>query len=93
MRNIHNRMDVQIRAWFKSFLLRYCANEFPEYGGEISDIIKEQMIQGFNLSVQELLVCDEMSIKDIVKENPSFSDKLKSFKHALKLYCGNQGYI
>ena len=53
--NIHNRMDEQIRVWFKDFLLRYCDNEFQVYA-DISDIITEQMIQGFNLSAQELLV-------------------------------------
>lgn len=91
-RNIHNRMDKQIRAWFKVFLLRYCDDEFAEYD-EIIDIITEQMIQGFNLSVQELLVCNEVSLKQLISENTEFKEKLTGFKNVLRQYCEEQGYI
>ena len=31
IRNIHNRMDKQIRKWFKQILSSYCMGEFSEY--------------------------------------------------------------
>jgi len=89
--NIHKRMDGQIRIWFKDFLLRYCNNEFDDYN-DIGDIITEQMIQEFNLSIKELLVCNEMSIKQLVSEKPEFKDSLNKFKTALKVYSERQGY-
>jgi hypothetical protein len=91
MRNIHRRMDEQIRIWFKVFLIRFCNNEFDEYD-EIGDIVTEQMIQGFNLSVQELLVCNEMSVKQLVIERPKYNERLNYFKKMLKAYCETQGY-
>ena len=93
VRNIHNRMDEQIRIWFNDFLHRFCNNEFDEYDDDITDIIKEQMIQGFNLSVQELLVCNEMSVRTLAAENPAFKNDLNKFKIALKEYCKGQGYF
>ena len=94
MRNIHNRMDTQIRIWFKDFLLRFCKNEIEGYGdNDIDDIIKEQMIQGFNLSVQELLVCNEMSVRPLIADNPEFRNNLSKFKKTLKEYCEKQSYI
>jgi hypothetical protein len=92
VRNIHNRMDGQIRIWFRDFLLQYCDKKFAEYK-EVSDIIIEQMIQGFNLSVQELLVCNEMSVKPIVSEESQYKDSLNKFKKSLKEYCEEQGFV
>jgi hypothetical protein len=92
VKNIHSRMDKQIRFWFEKFLLRYCANEFAEYDGNITDIINEQMIQGFNLSVQELLVCNEMSVKTILKQQPEHKKMLNKFKSAISSYCLDLNY-
>ncbi len=92
MRNIHGCMEMLIRSWFEKLLLDYGNGDFDEYE-EIDDFINEQMIQGFNLSANELLICNEMSIKDVLKANPSIRAKLKSFKQALNTYCENQGYI
>jgi hypothetical protein len=92
VKNIHNRMDGQIRIWFKDFLLRYCDKSFADYD-EIDDIITEQMIQGFNLSTQELLVCNEMSAKPVISENLEYKDAINGFKKALKEYCEEQGFV
>jgi len=92
VRNIHNCMDKQIRAWFKDVLLQYCNNEFEAYE-DINDIIEEQMIQGFNLSVQELLVCNKMSVTPIIVERTEFKYSLNKFKNTLKQYCERQGYV
>ena len=91
VKNIHKRMDGLIRIWFKDFLLQYCDNKFDDYN-DINDIITEQMIQGFNLSIQELLVCNEMSIRQIISEKPEFKDSLNKFKTTLKVYSERQGY-
>ena len=95
VRNIHNRMDKQIRSWFSCFLLKYCNNGFEGYNNlsDIEDIIVEQMIQGFNISTQELLVCSEMSMRKLTTENPEHKEKLKVFKDALKKYCKQQEFI
>ena len=92
VRNIHYRMNGQIRIWFKDFLLRYCDKKFAEYD-EVSDIIIEQMIQGFNLSVQELLVCNEMSVILIISEKSQCKDSLNKFKKTLREYCEEQGFV
>lgn len=90
--NIHARMDTQIRAWFRDILLKYCKGEFDEYS-EVNDIVYEQMVQAFNLSVAELLVCNKMSVRHLITENREFADKLKSFKRDLRKYCDNKGYL
>jgi hypothetical protein len=72
--------------------LNYCSGKFEEYVDD-NDFILEQMIQNFNLSINELLVCNEMSIRELITANPTIRDKLKSFKGSLKTYCENQGYI
>jgi hypothetical protein len=92
MKNIHRRMDNQIRKWFNDILIKYNKNEYSDYTN-ISDIILEKMIGDFKLSVNEILVCNEMSIKDLKKENPSFKTKLDGFKKELKAYCVNNGYL
>ena len=55
IRNIHNRMDKQIRKWFKQILSSYCMGEFSEYDN-IEDIIVEQMVQNFKLSMNEIII-------------------------------------
>jgi len=92
IKNIHKCMDKQIRVWFRDILLQYCDNEFDEYD-DISDIIVEQMVQGFNLSAQELLVCNEMSVTPIVVEKVELKDNLNEFKKILKQFCLRQGYV
>ena len=89
--NIHGCMEVQIRKWFADFLIRYCNNEFDEYS-EISDILTEQMIEGFGLSAKELLTCNEMSVKELISKNPNFRNDLHNFKKALKKYCETMLY-
>ena len=86
IRDIHKCMDAQIRNWFGGFLVRYCNNEFMDYD-EISDIITEQMIEGFNLSLKELSVCNEMSVKNLISDKPDFKANLQEFKRSLKEYC------
>jgi hypothetical protein len=92
MRNIHKCMTNQIKMWYKGILLKYCSGEFEEYTDD-DDFIFEQMVQNFNLSVNELAICNEMSVRDLAAEKPGIMDKLKSFKESLANYCENQGYI
>ena len=47
-------------------LLSFCCGEYDGYDNP-KDVIAEQMIQSFKLSVNELLVCNEMSV--ILKPN------------------------
>jgi hypothetical protein len=92
MRNIHKCMIKQISVWYQDILLKYCSGEFGAYTDN-NDFIFEQMIQNFNLSVNELLICNEMSIHKLTAANPAIRDKLKSFKKSLRTYCENHGYV
>lgn len=92
IRNIHRCMDKQIRAWFSDFLLDYCNGKYSDYN-EIQDIIIEQMIQNFKLSVNELLVCNEMSVRDLISEYRKHEHSLKDFKSVIEAYCDEFGYI
>jgi len=91
IRNINNCMNGLIRKWFSQFLVKYCEDEYKEYK-DINDIIQEQMIQNLYLSVNELIICNEMSVKKLIKENPNNKLKLEDFKSGLKKYCTEKGY-
>jgi hypothetical protein len=88
IRNIHKCMTDQIKSWYQDILLKYCSGEFESYIDD-NDFIFEQMIQNFNLSVNELFVCNEMSIRELTTANPIIRDKLISFKKSLRIYCEN----
>ncbi|MHB9291953.1 hypothetical protein Holit_01041 [Hollandina sp. SP2] len=92
IRNIHKCMINRIKTWYQDILLKYCSGEFGAYTDN-NDFIFEQMIQNFNLSVNELLVCNEMSINKLPTTNPAIREKLRFFKKSLKTYCENQGYV
>lgn len=92
IRNIHSRMNEQIRVWFTDLLSDYCNNKFSDYDN-VEDIINEQMVQTFKLSINEMLVCKEMSNKGLIKKFPQCKDILKEFKEAVSLYCENLGYV
>ena len=92
MKNIHRGMENTIKNWYKNILLKYCKNEFENYDNP-KDIIIEQMIQSFKLSVNELLICKEASINDLISSNFEFKDKLKEFKRVISEYCQEMGYI
>ena len=94
MKNIHRCMDQPIRKWCEQILLSYCAEE-GEYGAysNPADFITEQMIQSFKLSVNELLVCNEMSVSHIITAHRGYSKKLKEYKATLATYCADMGYV
>lgn len=94
IKNIHRCMDKPIRKWCKQILLGYCAGE-GEYGSynDPKDFIFEQMIQNFKLSVNELLVCNEMSVNSISPDDQGYTAKLKEYKTAMSAYCKDMGYI
>jgi hypothetical protein len=92
IKNIHRCMDGQIRIWFSRVLIDFCIGNYAEYDNP-KDIIVEQMIQNFKLSVNELLICNEMSGRDLITEHREFEDKLKQFKLAIFEYCSDLEYI
>ena len=92
IRSIHRCMDKSIRKWFEQILLSFCAGEYEGYD-EPKAFISEQMIQSFKLSVNELLVCNEMSASGLITTHRGYQDKLKDFKKALHDYCLQMGYI
>lgn len=57
------------------------------------DVISEQMIQSFKLSVNELLVCNEMSVSSLITAHRGYQTKLKDFKKAISDHCQEMGYI
>jgi len=91
MRNINRCMDKQIRSWFEKLLSDYCNDSFSDYEDE-KDIIKEKMIQSFKLSVNELLICNEMTVRNLITKYREFEPKLRKFKAAVTSYCDEFGY-
>lgn len=89
---IHRRMNKLIRKWYKQVLLSFCSGKFEGYENP-KDIIVEQMISSFKLSVNELLICNEMSIRNLETEYPNYQSQLRNFKKALTEYCQEVGYI
>ncbi len=92
IKNIHNKMDACIRKWYGQVLLSYCKKEYEDYKNP-QDVLLEIMIQSFKLSVNELLVCNEMSVSPLITEHRGYERKLKDFKKAVSAYCQDMGYI
>ena len=92
MHTIHKCMNKPIRKWYKQVLLSFCAGEYEGYD-EPKDIISEQMIQSFKLSANELLICNEMSVSDLITAHRGYQTKLKEFKKVVTEYCQELGYI
>ena len=55
--------------------------------------IREQMIQSFKLSTNELLICNEMSVNGLITAHRGYQTKLKEFKKVVAEYCQELGYI
>lgn len=92
MKTIHRHMDRPIRKWFEQVLLSFCAGEYEGYDNP-KDVILEQMIQSFKLSVNELLVCNEMSVRSLITDHRDYQIKLKNFKKSVSEHCQEMGYV
>lgn len=92
IKNIHNKMDAFIRKWYEQVLLSFCKGEYEGYDNP-KDVISEQMIQSFKLSVNELLVCNEMSVSSLITAHRGYQAKLKNFKKAVEDHCQERGYL
>ena len=92
IKGIHRCMCKPIRKWYEQVLLSFCAGEYEGYDTP-EDFISEQMIQSFKLSINELLICNEMSVSSLITEHRGYQAKLKSFKSAVSSYCQEMGYI
>ncbi len=92
MNMIHRCMNKPIRKWYEQVLLSFCAGEYEGYD-EPKDIISEQMIQSFKLSTNELLICNEMSVSNLITAHRGYQTKLKEFKKVVAGYCQELGYI
>lgn len=89
---IHRCMDKLIRKWFSELLLSFCQGEYDGYDNP-KDVILEKMILSFNLSVNELLVCNEMSVNSLITAHRGYQTKLKDFKKAVFDHCQEMGYV
>lgn len=85
-------MNESIRKWYSEILVSFCAGEFSDYK-EARDLLTEYMIQSFKLSVNELLVCNEMSVSSLITQHRGYQTKLKHFKKTIADYCQEMGYI
>lgn len=99
MSNIHKCMDKQIRKWFSNLLIEYAKGNYDEDYSDVNDLIYEEMVQNYNFSANELLVCNEMSINEYVKNYKNYGiDKvnvvrLKTMKESVYKYCNEQALI
>ena len=89
---IHKCMNKLIRKWFEKVLISFCNGEYEDYDNP-KDVISEQMITSFNLSTNELLVCKEMSVRNLIKDHRVYKEKLKNFKKEISKYCEEMGYV
>lgn len=92
MKIIHRYMNNPIRKWYEQVLLSFCAGEYEDYV-EPKDIITEQMIQSFKLSINELLICNEMSVSSLITAHRGYQTKLRDFKKVVTQFCQELGYI
>lgn len=92
MKFIHKSMNKVIRKWYCKVLLNYCEGEYEDYTSPI-DIIDEQIVQSFKISVNELLICNEMSVSDLITEHRDYQTKLNNFKKSMVDYCQKMGYL
>lgn len=92
MESINKCMNKPIRKWFSQILLSFCIGKYDEYDNS-KDFILEQMIPSFKLSINELIVCNEMSVSKLITEHRGYEAKLKEFKKVMKEYCQETGYI
>lgn len=92
MKNIHRCMYKMIRRWYEDILLSFCAEKYEGYD-EPKDIIFEKMIRTFKFSMNELLVCNEMSMSTLITRHREYQGKLKDFKREMETYCQEMGYI
>lgn len=91
IQNINNCMYKHIREWYTNILTRFCAGELEGYNNA-RDLLIEQMIQSFKLSVSELLVCNGMSVKSLITKHKEYKAKLNDFKKTIADYCIEMGY-
>jgi hypothetical protein len=75
-------MYKHIREWYTNILTRFCAGELEGYNNA-RDLLIEQMIQSFKLSVSELLVCNGMSVKSLITKHKEYKAKLNDFKKTI----------
>lgn len=92
MSGIHRCMNLPIRKWYGQVLLSFCRGEYEGYDSP-EDFIYEQMVQSFKLSINELLICNEMSVGSLITSHRGYQSKLKGFKTAVTNYCQERGYI
>ena len=92
IRNIHKSMEKLIKKWYSNVIIGFCKGEYPDYD-EAHGFISEYMIQSFKLSVNELLICNGMSMKSLITENRVYETQLKNFKAVINKYCVDAGYI
>lgn len=92
MKNVHKGIVPLIRKWYGQVLISFCKGEYEGYD-EPKDFITEQMIHSFELSTNELLICNEMSVSSLITEHRGYGTKLKEFKKVLADYCQEMGYI
>lgn len=90
MGNINKCMVKQIRKWFIGLLTDYCENKFSDY--DVEDIINEKMVQSFKLSLNELLICKNMSMNALKTKFPKHRAMLDEFKQTLADHYENIGY-
>jgi len=89
---IHRCMTRLIRTWYSQILLRFCKGEYEGYE-DPKDFIAEQMIQTYKLSINELLLCNEMSVSSLITEHRGYKVKLKAFKKTVEEYCQEMEFV
>lgn len=89
--NMHKSMIKLIKKWYSLILIGFCEGEYQDYD-KAHDFISEYMIQNYKLSINELLICKDMSMKNLISEHSAYKTQLTNFKKAINKYCVDNGY-
>ena len=88
MSSIQKCLNVLIRKWYCQIVSDFCVGKYENYL-DPKDFITEQMVQSFKLSVEELMFCKGISVKNLITSDKNLEYSLENFKLAINDYCEN----
>lgn len=98
MKNIHKCMDKQIRELYYQIIIDYAKGIYDNDYSEIRDIIYFEIVQNYNLSINEILICKEASIRKYIDNYKEYGiideqkERLTEFKEVMEKFCDENGY-
>jgi len=87
--NIHGKLSLTIRDWYREELLNYAKNGINEQYSTLEDYITEGIVNSYSFSQNELLVCKEFGLNKLKNRDESGLsreeiEKIEEFHNAVK---------